>query len=47
MCAVSLVGQWIAEAEAKLGGSLRMHMYHGPQRCRDAQQSARIAKRCA
>ena len=26
VCAVSLVGQWIAEAQAKLGGSLRMHM---------------------
>jgi len=23
---VSLVGQWIAEAQAKLNGSLRMHM---------------------
>lgn len=26
VCAVSLVGQWIAEAQAKLNGSLRMHM---------------------
>lgn len=30
VCAVSLVGQWIAEAQAKLTpGRLRIHMYHG------------------
>lgn len=32
---MSLVGQWIAEAQAKLGGSLKMHMYHGNGRIRD------------
>eukprot|EP00887_Chlorella_sp_A99_P003475 scaffold7.g3475.t1 len=35
VCAVSLVGQWMAEAQAKLGGSLRMHMYHGQNRIKD------------
>jgi hypothetical protein len=35
VCAVSLVGQWVAEAQAKLGGSLRIHMYHGQNRIRD------------
>lgn len=28
----------MAEAEAKLGGSLRMHMHHGPDRIRDPKQ---------
>jgi SNF2 family DNA or RNA helicase len=40
VCPVSLVGQWIAEAEAKLGGSLRIHMYHGSGRIRDAEKYA-------
>ncbi|KAI3434920.1 hypothetical protein D9Q98_002974 [Chlorella vulgaris] len=35
VCAVSLVGQWVAEAQAKTGGSLKIHMYHGQDRCRD------------
>lgn len=37
VCAVSLVGQWIAEAEAKLGGSLRMHMCELAGGCTVAQ----------
>jgi hypothetical protein len=32
---VSLVGQWMAEATSKAGGSLRMHMYHGQSRLKD------------
>ncbi|KAI7843193.1 hypothetical protein COHA_003176 [Chlorella ohadii] len=40
VCAVSLVGQWIAEAQAKLNGSLRMHMYHGQNRIRDPNRLA-------
>ncbi|PSC76011.1 helicase-like transcription factor isoform B [Micractinium conductrix] len=37
VCAVSLVGQWIAEAQSKLAGNnvLRIHMYHGQGRIRD------------
>jgi len=27
VCAVSLVGQWISEAQAKLTAGLRIHMY--------------------
>ena len=42
VCAVSLVGQWIAEAQAKLGGSLRMHMYHGQGRIRDPARLAQF-----
>lgn len=38
VCAVSLVGQWMAEAEAKLGGSLSIYMYHGGARIRDAKK---------
>ncbi|KAK9824040.1 hypothetical protein WJX72_007212 [[Myrmecia] bisecta] len=40
VCAVSLVGQWCSEAEDKLGGSLRIYMYHGQSRNRNAQQLA-------
>jgi hypothetical protein len=35
VCAVSLVGQWVAEAQQKLGGSLRVYQYHGQGRIRD------------
>lgn len=37
VCAVSLVGQWMAEAQSKLGGSLRIHMYHGQSRIRSPE----------
>ena len=40
VCAVSLVGQWIEEAKQKTAGSLRIHMYHGPNRIRDAKRLA-------
>jgi SNF2-related domain len=40
VCAVSLVGQWIAEAEEKTGGSLKIHMYHGQGRIKDARRLA-------
>lgn len=36
ICAVSLVGQWLDEAKSKLDGSLRLYMYHGSGRNRDA-----------
>ena len=41
---MSLVGQWIAEAQAKLGehASLRMHMYHGQGRIRDPARLAQF-----
>ena len=35
MCPVSLVGQWQKEVETKLGGSLRVHVYHGTGRVKD------------
>lgn len=38
---MSLVGQWCAEAEAKLQGrALRMHQYHGQNRCKDPHKLA-------
>ena len=40
VCAVSLVGQWVAEAKAKAGGSLRIYQYHGQQRIRDPAKLA-------
>jgi len=41
VCAVSLVGQWCAEAAAKLQGqALKMHQYHGQNRCKDASKLA-------
>ena len=36
LCATSLVGQWLDEAKSKLDGSLRLYMYHGTDRIRDA-----------
>jgi SNF2 family DNA or RNA helicase len=43
VCAVSLVGQWIAEAKSKLSddSSLRIHMYHGTGRIKN---TAKLAK---
>ncbi len=38
VCAVSLVGQWMAEAHQKLGGSLRVYMYHGLGRIRSPEE---------
>ena len=42
VCAVSLVGQWIAEAKSKLSddSSLRIHMYHGTARDRSTKRLA-------
>ncbi|KAG2497725.1 hypothetical protein HYH03_004461 [Edaphochlamys debaryana] len=40
VCAVSLVGQWQAEAAAKTDGSCRIHPYHGPNRIRDPHRLA-------
>ncbi|KAK9847690.1 hypothetical protein WJX84_004737 [Apatococcus fuscideae] len=40
ICAVSLVGQWAAEAEDKLGGSLRICQYHGSHRPRSERKIA-------
>ncbi|GAB4812994.1 hypothetical protein N2152v2_000040 [Parachlorella kessleri] len=40
VCAVSLVGQWMAEAQQKLGGSLRVYMYHGQGRIRSPEKLA-------
>ncbi len=40
ICSVSLVGQWLDEAKSKLDGSLRLYMYHGSGRIRDAQRLA-------
>lgn len=42
VCAVSLVGQWIEEARAKLAGGsdLRIHMYHGAARNRCSETLA-------
>ena len=42
VCAVSLVGQWIEEARSKLSGGagLRIHMYHGTKRIKDAKKLA-------
>jgi hypothetical protein len=40
VCAVSLVGQWIAEAQEKTAGSLKIHMYHGQGRIKDARRLA-------
>ncbi|GLC42798.1 hypothetical protein PLESTM_001380900 [Pleodorina starrii] len=40
VCAVSLVGQWQAEAQSKTGGSCRIHPYHGPNRIRDPMRLA-------
>lgn len=43
VCAVSLVGQWCAEASSKLVGSaLRMHQYHGQNRCKDPAKLAKF-----
>ena len=43
VCAVSLVGQWIAEAKSKLSddSSLRIHMYHGTGRDKNTARLAR------
>jgi len=43
VCAVSLVGQWIAEAKSKLSSesSLRIHMYHGQGREKNASKLAK------
>ena len=43
VCAVSLVGQWVAEAKAKLANAdvLNIHMYHGTNRCRDPEKLAK------
>ena len=40
ICPVSLVGQWLEEAKSKLDGSLRLYMYHGGNRIRDAKRLA-------
>jgi SNF2 family DNA or RNA helicase len=42
VCAVSLVGQWIDEARSKLddANGLRVHVYHGQKRVRDAARLA-------
>ena len=40
ICPVSLVGQWLDEAKSKLDGSLRLYMYHGPRRIKDAARLA-------
>ena len=40
ICPVSLVGQWLEEAQSKLDGSLRLYMYHGGSRIRDARRLA-------
>lgn len=32
VCAVSLVGQWVEEAQSKSAGSLRILQYHGQNR---------------
>ena len=45
VCAVSLVGQWMAEAQSKLdkgpaGTSLRIVMYHGQNRIKDVKKLA-------
>jgi len=40
VCAVSLVGQWIAEAKEKTAGSLKIHMYHGQGRIKQARRLA-------
>ena len=42
VCAVSLVGQWIEEARSKLDGEnrLRIHMYHGGKRIKNAKKLA-------
>ena len=40
ICPVSLVGQWLEEARSKLDGSLRLYMYHGGSRIRDARRLA-------
>jgi hypothetical protein len=40
VCAVSLVGQWIAEAKEKTAGSLKIHMYHGQGRIKEARRLA-------
>ena len=40
VCAVSLVGQWVKEAEDKSAGSLRIHKYHDQNRIRDPQRLA-------
>jgi SWI/SNF-related matrix-associated actin-dependent regulator of chromatin subfamily A3 len=43
VCAVSLVGQWIAEARDKLATgptALKIHMYHGQGRIKDAAKLA-------
>lgn len=40
ICMVSLVGQWLEEAKSKLDGSLKLYMYHGSSRKRDANYLA-------
>jgi len=40
VCAVSLVGQWVTEAQSKAGGALRIYQYHGQGRSRDVRALA-------
>jgi hypothetical protein len=40
VCAVSLVGQWMAEAQEKTGGSMKIYMYHGQGRIKNARRLA-------
>jgi SWI/SNF-related matrix-associated actin-dependent regulator of chromatin subfamily A3 len=42
VCPVSLVGQWVDEANSKLAvdSSLRIHMYHGSRRIREPTRLA-------
>ena len=38
VCALSLVTQWIEEAETRAGGTLSIHSYHGSHRKRDPKE---------
>ena len=41
ICAVSLVGQWATEVKERYtGGSLSVHIFHGPNRLKDARKLA-------
>jgi hypothetical protein len=40
VCAVSLVGQWVAEATERAGGSLSIYQYHGQGRTRNVEELA-------
>jgi len=41
VCAVSLVGQWAAEVKERYtGGALSVHIFHGPNRLKDARKLA-------